>query len=262
MSGWQLAGDAPAAYSRFNVKIMEPWTDDLIRSANCRDGDRVLDVACGTGVVSNRISLVTMKHCSITGIDVNEGMLNVARRNPQMTWHLGSATGLPFEGDSFDVVICQQGLQYFPDRPAALREMTRVLVRGGRLALNVWGALDRQPGMLAIVEVVADFLGRDSQSAFDMACSLNTRQELCRLAEDAGLRNVHVRFEHRTMRYPNAADYVAAFMGATPVTAQFVALPEEQRQAFIAQVAEKLASYVDDAGLAVPWENHFLTAVK
>ena len=54
MSGWQLAGDAPAAYSRFNVKIMEPWTDDLIRSANCRDGDRVLDVACGTGVVSNR----------------------------------------------------------------------------------------------------------------------------------------------------------------------------------------------------------------
>jgi hypothetical protein len=97
-------------------------------------------------------------------------------------------------------------------------------VRGGRLALNVWGALDRQPGMLAIVEVVADFLGRESQSAFDMACSLNTRQELCRLAEDAGLRNVHVRFEHRTMRYPNAADYVAAFMGATPITAQFVAL--------------------------------------
>ena len=59
MSGWQLAGDAPAAYSRFNVKIMEPWTDDLIRSANCRDGDRVLDVACGTGVVSNRIKFLS-----------------------------------------------------------------------------------------------------------------------------------------------------------------------------------------------------------
>ena len=71
-----------------------------------------------------------------------------------------------------------------------------------------------------------------------------------------------MRFEHRTMRYPNAADYVVAFMGATPVTAQFVALPEEQRKAFIAQVAEQLGSYVDDAGLAVPWENHFLTAIK
>ena len=168
MSGWQLAGDAPAAYSRFNVKIMEPWTDDLIRSANCRDGDRVLDVACGTGVVSNRISLVTTKHCSITGIDVNEGMLNVARRNPQMTWHLGSATELPFEADSFEVVICQQGLQYFPDRPTAMREMARVLVPNGRLAVNVWGALDRQPGLLAIVETVGEFLGQDSQAALAM----------------------------------------------------------------------------------------------
>jgi SAM-dependent methyltransferase len=189
-------------------------------------------------------------------------MLSVARQNPQMAWHLSSATELPFDDGSFEVVICQQGLQYFPDRPAAVREMARVLVRGGRLALNVWGALDRQPGMRPIVEGIGDFLGRDAQAAFDLACSLNTSQELHRLAEDAGLRNVHVRFEHRTMRYPNAADYVAGFMGATPVTAQFVALPVEQRQAFIAQVAEQLAGYVDDAGLAVPWENHFVTAIK
>ena len=262
MSGWQLAGDAPAAYSRFNVKIMEPWTDDLIRSANCRDGDRVLDVACGTGVVSNRISLVTTKHCSITGIDVNEGMLNVARRNPQMTWHLGSATELPFEADSFEVVICQQGLQYFPDRPTAMREMARVLVPNGRLALNVWGALDRQPGLLAIVETVGEFLGQDSQAALAMAYSLNTRQELHRLAGDTKLRNVHVRFEHRTMRYPNAADYVAGFMGATPVTAQFLAQSEDRQRAFIARAAEQLSTYMDDAGLAITWENHFLTAIK
>ena len=262
MSGWQLAGDAPAAYSRFNVKIMEPWTDDLIRSANCRDGDRVLDVACGTGVVSNRISLVTTKHCSITGIDVNEGMLNVARRNPQMTWHLGSATELPFEADSFEVVICQQGLQYFPNRPTAMREMARVLVPNGRLALNVWGALDRQPGLLAIVETVGEFLGQDSQAALAMAYSLNTRQELHRLAGDTKLRNVHVRFEHRTMRYPNAADYVAGFMGATPVTAQFLAQSEDRQRAFIARAAEQLSTYMDDAGLAIPWENHFLTAIK
>ena len=82
MSGWQLSGDAPIAYDRFALKVMEPWTDDLILAAGCRDGDRVLDVACGTGLVSGRISLVTGKFCVITGIDINEGMLNVARRNP------------------------------------------------------------------------------------------------------------------------------------------------------------------------------------
>ena len=115
-SGWQLAGDAPTAYVRFGHKIMEPWTDDLIRSGGCRDGDRVLDVACGTGIVANRINLVTGKLCTMTGIDLNEGMLSVARRNPQIEWHQGSATDLPFNPSSFEVVLCQQGLQYFPDR--------------------------------------------------------------------------------------------------------------------------------------------------
>jgi ubiquinone/menaquinone biosynthesis C-methylase UbiE len=94
-SGWQLSGDAPTAYVRFALKIMEPWTDDLIRSAGCRDGDRVLDVACGTGIVANRVNLVSGKLCTVTGIDVNEGMLSVARRNPQIEWHQGSATRPP-----------------------------------------------------------------------------------------------------------------------------------------------------------------------
>ena len=106
-SGWQLAGDAPTAYTRCGHKVMEPWTDDLIRSAGCRDGDRVLDVACGTGIVANRIGLVTGKFCAITGIDLNDGMLSIARRNPQIDWHQGSATDLPFEPSSFEVVLCQ-----------------------------------------------------------------------------------------------------------------------------------------------------------
>ena len=115
-SGWQLSGDAPTAYTRFALKIMEPWTDDLILAAECRDGDHVLDVGCGTGLVANRINLVSRKFCAITGIDINEGMLAAARRNPQIAWHQGSATELPFAEGTFDVVLCQQGLQYFPDR--------------------------------------------------------------------------------------------------------------------------------------------------
>jgi|tagenome__1003787_1003787.scaffolds.fasta_scaffold20896360_2 SAM-dependent methyltransferase len=123
MSGFQLSGDAPTAYTRFALKIVEPWTDDLILAASCRDGDRVLDVACGTGVVASRVNLVSRKLCYVTGIDINEGMLNVARANSQVEWHQGSATELPFGEASFDVVLCQQGLQYFPDRTAAMREM-------------------------------------------------------------------------------------------------------------------------------------------
>src|SRR5215472_15384708 len=258
MSGWQLSGDAPTAYDRFALKVMEPWTDDLILAGGCRDGDRVLDVACGTGLVSGRISLVSRKFCAITGIDINEGMLSVARRNPQIEWHQGSATELPFADGIFDVVLCQQGLQYFPDRAAAMREMARVLVPGGRIALNVWGALERQPFHAAVIGGIGAFLGSEAKAAFDSAFSLNTADELRGLARDAGLQKIHVRFEH----HPVPAGLVALFMGATPVTAQFLALSDDRRQAFIAHVVERIAHYVDDAGLAVPQENHFLTAAK
>jgi SAM-dependent methyltransferase len=263
MSGWQLSGDAPTAYNRFALKVMEPWTDDLILAGGCRDGDRVLDVACGTGLIAGRISLVSRKFCAITGIDINEGMLSVARRNPQIEWHQGSATELPFEDGSFDVVLCQQGLQYFPDRAAAMRGMARVLAPGGRIALNVWGALNRQPFYVALVDGIVEFLGEEAaKSAFDLPFSLNTAGELRMLASDAGLQSITIRFEHRTMRYPAPANMVAGFMGATPIASQFQALPSDRQHAFADYVAERLAGYVDDAGLAVPMENHFLTAVK
>jgi ubiquinone/menaquinone biosynthesis C-methylase UbiE len=262
MSGFQLSNDAPTAYSRFALKIVEPWTDDLILAGGCRDGDRVLDIACGTGVVASRVNLVTRKLCAVTGIDINEGMLNVARSNPQVEWHQGSATELPFDAGSFDVVLCQQGLQYFPDRAAAMRQSARVLAPGGRLALNVWGALERQPFFTAAIATIGTFLGADAQAAFHLAFSLNTAEELRGLANDAGLENVRVRFEHRTMRYPVPARFVAGWVGGTPITAQFLALPDDRKEAFIAHIVDQLAGYVDDAGLAIPMENHFLTASK
>ena len=70
-------------------------------------------------------------------------------------------TELPFDAGSFDVVLCQQGLQYFPDRPAAMKEMARVLAPGGRIALNVWGALERQPFFVAAIDTIGQFLGED-----------------------------------------------------------------------------------------------------
>src|SRR5919199_573043 len=108
MSGWQISGDAPTAYVRFASKLMEPWTDDLISQARCQPGDRVLDVACGTGFVAGRVNAVSGAICKVTGIDINGAMLDTARRNPEIEWRLGSATDLPFADSSFDVVLCQQ----------------------------------------------------------------------------------------------------------------------------------------------------------
>ena len=96
MSGYQLSGDAPSLYARFAGKVIGAFTDELIQAGAPQDGDRVLDVACGTGLVATRVRLASQKLCTVTGIDINEGMLRVARNNSEVEWHQGSATAMPF----------------------------------------------------------------------------------------------------------------------------------------------------------------------
>jgi SAM-dependent methyltransferase len=262
MSGWQLSGNAPSTYIQFAAPVMGPWTDDLILRAGCKDGDRVLDLACGTGFVANRVNGVSGATCKVTGLDVNEGMLNAAREIHGIDWHLGSATEMPFADGSFEVVLCQQGLQYFPDRPAAMREIARVLTPGGRVSLNVWGEISRQAFFSAFAEACGVFMGDEAERSFDVPFSLHTSEALHALAEGAGLKDAQVRFEHRTIRFPNVAQFAIGFVQASPVAAKFLVLPAEQKEAFGAHIADDLKGYIDDGGMAVPQENHFLLACR
>jgi ubiquinone/menaquinone biosynthesis C-methylase UbiE len=261
-SGWQLSGDAPTAYTKYIYPLMEPWTDDLIRAAQCRPGDRVLDVACGPGLVASRVNAVASAECRLTGIDVNEAMLNLARRIPGIDWHLGSVAQMPFADASFDVVLCQQGLQYFPDRPAAMREMARVLAPGGRISLNVWGPMHRNPFQNAMAEVLGEVFGAEPVAPFRLAFSLNTAEELRRLAADAGLHGIAIRFAHRTARQPDLALWINGFMQASPLAARFMAEPEARRAEIVSRIAARLESCIDDSGAAVAQENHFLFATR
>jgi SAM-dependent methyltransferase len=258
MSGYQLSGNAPAAYVRYASAIMAPWTEDLIAQSRPSDGDRVLDIACGTGFVSTRISPT----CKITGIDVNEGMLAVAKQNEAIEWHLGSATEMPFKDASFDIALCQQGLQYFPNRVAAVKEMARVLVPGGRVSLNVWGPIERQPFHSSLLDAITTFLGPEHKSVFDLAFSLNTAEELHTLADAVGLRGARVRFEHRTIRHPDPDKFIDGFMRSTPIAAQYNALSADERDGFVKHARAALSPYLDDEGLAAPMENHFLYAMR
>lgn len=240
---------------------MEPWTDDLIRQARCVSDDRVLDVACGPGTVASRVRRVSGANCAVSGIDINEGMLKFARTDKSVEWHLGGAEDLPFEDGSFDVVLCQQGLQYFADRGKAMKEMARVLRLGGRVSLAVWGPIERQPFYLALEDGFSRF-PPEARNAYDQAFSLNTADELRNLALNAGLRDARVRFEHRTIRHPSLREFVDGFMRGTKVSGLYVVLPDEVQTDFVQHVSGLLEGYVDDEGLAFPLENHYLTAAR
>jgi ubiquinone/menaquinone biosynthesis C-methylase UbiE len=152
---WQVAGSAPENYERALVPaVFEPWAPQVVALAKPKAGDRVLDVACGTGVVARHAAERVGPSGRIVGLDLNPGMLSVAAsvaskvsgNSAAITWREASAVEMPFADASFDVVYCQLGLQFFPDRPKALREMYRVLTPEGRLSLMVWRGIDQSPG--------------------------------------------------------------------------------------------------------------------
>ena len=137
---WQVSGTAAEVYEQcFVPAIFGQWAPRLADAGAVAAGDRVLDVGCGTGVLARAAADRVTVDEQVTGVDINEGMLAVARRlRPRIDWRRGDATKLPLPDKSYDVVISQFALMYFADRRAALREMMRVLKPGGRLAVAVW----------------------------------------------------------------------------------------------------------------------------
>ena len=151
--------------------MFAPWAPILVELAHPRPGERVVDIACGTGIVTRVAAARVGPTGVVAGVDLNPGMLSVARAatttdsrsDAPIQWREASADKLPFPGESFDIVYCQLGLQFFADRAAALREMRRVLGADGRLALMVWRGISESPGFAALAEALERHVGQASR---------------------------------------------------------------------------------------------------
>ncbi len=148
----------------------------------------MLDVACGTGIVARDRGRPGRSRRPVTGIDLNENMLIVARRvRPDVTYQQGDVAALPFPDDSFDAVLCQMALMFFPDRTAALREMGRVAGSVGSVALCVPATLDEQPAEGPLMDVVTGYIGPQARALLGTyySCGDSGRRRAAR--ESAGL---------------------------------------------------------------------------
>jgi ubiquinone/menaquinone biosynthesis C-methylase UbiE len=268
-SGWQLSGTGPEAYERYIVPAwMGEWAQALANVAGVEKGQRVLDLACGTGVVARKAARLVGPSGKVVGLDVNEGMLHMARQLAEqkgiagIDWRQGEASDIPFSERAFDVVLCQQGLQYFPDRQTALREMARVLVPGGQLALSVWRSLARYPFFMAMVKAIDRYIGNGATDSFHAACSLADRDELRSLINNAGFRNIRIRLEVKVVRFPSLEEFIPGYLAATPITADIAAMKDADRAGMVLDVIDSLREYTDDGGLAAPMECHVVTAER
>lgn len=253
---WQGVSVAAERYERDLVPaLFEPWAGVLVDIAGVGPGDRVLDVACGTGVVARSAARRVGPGGHVCGLDVNEDMLAIARStSADIEWRQAEAsrTGLP--DASFDTAFCQQGLQFFPDRLAALREVHRVLSPGGRAVIATWCAADDgDSGYAPIAEALQRHRPEDPDATRFIAAifGLSNGAEVARLAEAAGFADISVERRTGTVRFPSAEAWVESFLGAAPVPGVST-LPPVTRAAIVADAANALQPYVDPTGLAFP----------
>jgi ubiquinone/menaquinone biosynthesis C-methylase UbiE len=265
-SAWRDYGESgPEIYERYMVpSLFGPWAVDLVKLASPMRSERILDVACGTGIVAR----LAVRHIGpagrVVGLDLNAGMLVVARSASEDTknieWREGNAMSLPLSDKMFDLVLCQQGLQFFPDRLVSLKEMHRVLVPGGRLAVSVWSSISNCPGFQSLAEALGKHIGSEAAAFMQSPFSLASESELRSLLEKAEFHNVKIQPATKRLIFPSPDEFVKRYVAASPLASMVARAESKSQRALLESVSEALRPYVNDDGLAFPIGTHFALA--
>jgi ubiquinone/menaquinone biosynthesis C-methylase UbiE len=259
--GWQLQGPSAQAYEEYLATEFRPWAEALVRLADVREGDRVLDVACGTGIVARGAAAKVGARGKVVGVDLNEEMLGVARAtSPAIEWRRGSAMELPFPDESFDVALCQQGIQFFSEPVEALREMRRVLTPGGRAVLSVCRATDYCPTYAILATAIERYVGPEAGAMMRSPFSAWTIDTFRSLVLEAGFRNVRVKIEVSSLRYPSAAEFLRREAASSPLAGPIGGLSRFRRDELIEHLEASLADHRDDEGVVCPLETYVARA--
>jgi ubiquinone/menaquinone biosynthesis C-methylase UbiE len=246
-------GDNPAEnYERFFVPaIGAPLAADLVGRASLQPGERVLDVACGTGIVARLAAEEVGAAGAVAGLDINPGMLAVARsiapQDASIEWDEASAEEMPLPDNSIDVVLCQMGLQFAPDRLHALREMRRVLTSGGRLLLNLPGPAT--PLFTALADALERNISPEAAGFALHVFSLYDEAEITEMMSAAGFLEVNVQTERMTLRLPAAKEFLWQYVRSTPLAGPVGQADDDARAALERAVLEVWEDFEEDGAL-------------
>ncbi|MBD2094284.1 methyltransferase domain-containing protein [Trichocoleus sp. FACHB-591] len=243
--------------------LFHPWAERLLDDVELAAGDCVLDVACGTGILARLAKERLGESIRVVGVDLNPAMLAVARQvAPGVDWREGDVAALPLhKSERFDVVVCQQGIQFFSNRTAAARQMRGALAAGGRLAVSAWRADEELSVLRELRRVVERYLG----PIIDRRHSFGETAPLEALLREAGFHDVRSKTVSRTIRFDDGAVWVhmnaIALVGMSGAAK---AMGEAERERVMAAIArdsvEVVRPYTDEAGLAFELRANVATA--
>ena len=241
------SGSAAALYQSFFVPaIATPVSRELVRTAALKPGERVLDVACGTGVITRAAAEQVGPTGSVTGVDLAPDMIEVATATPAagapIKWHQADAAALPLPDGSYDVALCQMGLMFMGDRPAALAEMRRVLTADGRVVVNTPGRI--QPLFEAMEQAIVDNLDPALGAFVTAVFSMHDPAELDDLLRDAGFNDTTSKEYLASFDLPGAAEFLWNYINLTPMGPLVAEASSEAQPAMERQFVDAWAPHV------------------
>ena len=261
-----FSGSAAENYERYFVPaIATPVSGALLEAAQLAEGQRVVDVACGTGVATRLAARQIGAGGSLTGVDVAPDMIEVARSVPvpgdaTVDWVVADATDIPLPDAEADVVLCQMGLMFMPDRDAAVAEMARLLKPGGRLAVSTPGRI--QPPFELMEQALVDHINPDLGGFVRAVFSMHDPDAVASLLRDAGLDGTDARETNATLELPGPAAFLWQYIHLTPMGAFVGSAPDDAKAALEQQVVETWAPHVEDGATPVDQPMVVATGVR
>jgi ubiquinone/menaquinone biosynthesis C-methylase UbiE len=263
-SGFQIQDGAPSFYETQVALFMAPFVERLV-SAAVQKGDKVLDVATGTGFAARAASAFAGPGGNVVGSDVNSEMVAMAETVPhdgdnEIIWRQASALELPFDDADFDAVICQQGIQFFPDIPTGLREMARVTRNGGRFAATVWAPRNRSPYLDALFGMLIEHCDGKESGAYAEGGKNQVREWF----EAADLGPINIELVEAVVSMPPVSDYVHDHLKAlpTPSVGSYFNLDQEAQDELLEALDQGLSDYRTSIGFDIPFRSYLITTVR
>ncbi|HWY40898.1 MAG TPA: class I SAM-dependent methyltransferase [Chthoniobacterales bacterium] len=217
-----FAGAIPENYDRYlGPVIFEPYAEDLVSRLKGKKLNRVLEIACGTGIVTRRLRDALAASTEVIATDLNPDMFEFAKRkfkeSENVHWQQADALALPFPDESFDAVVCQFGYMFVPDKAAAMRESYRVLRQGGLFLFNVWDSLDANPFAQIAHTTIASFFDHDPPKFYEIPFSLHESRLVRELLRGAGFDKIESFAEMKPCRSQSAREFATGLVRGNPV---------------------------------------------
>ena len=262
-----FAGSVPANYDQYLGPVLfEPYAIDIAERINKTDYRDVLEVACGTGRVTRHLLQCLPDDGKLVATDLNGDMIAVARtivKDARIKWLIADAQDLSFPDDSFDHLICQFGVMFFPDKPKAFREAHRVLGKNGLFLFNVWDSLDSNPRSAIIKTVMEKIMGEEAPDFLSKGpYSFYNREEIHQLLDEAGFRNINLEVVPKTSYYPSANDLIKGFVEGSPLGAYLIQLPADLPQEIKRRLYEEIVAQFGENRILAPMQAIVCSATK